>query len=144
MRPILLVAPLAVWLLVPASAQSPYRSYGAGDVLCSRYTKAARTSDILYHQASNWLLGYVSGMNTALRGTKDAPLVVNLTNDQVLRSAGDYCEANPGRTVAEIANEWYGAIPKQAETAKPAEEKSGSWIINLDKAPDRKPLLDRR
>jgi hypothetical protein len=114
-------------------------------VLCSQYTKAARTSDIVYHQASNWLLGYVSGMNAA-----NAATAVHLTNDQVLKSALDYCTANPGATIAGAAGQWYAQMPKQAEPAaqqpppQQAQSKDDNWIkLNLD-APARKPLLDRR
>jgi hypothetical protein len=124
-----------------AQAQS---HFGMAGVQCSQFTKAARTSDMLYHQASQWFLGYVSGMNAA-KGT--AP-VANLTNDQVLKSAGDYCEANPGSNLANAANEWYVSLRKQADPkaveAKPEPRSSGSLILNLDKAPDRKPILDRR
>ncbi len=66
-------------------------------VQCSQYTKAARASDILYHQASQWLLGYVSGMNAAMKVAKGTTPLANLTNDQVLKSAGDYCEGQPGQ-----------------------------------------------
>ena len=55
---------LLVWLTGPAPAQS---QYGMAGVPCSQFTKAARSSDILYHQASQWLLGYISGMNAAMK-----------------------------------------------------------------------------
>jgi hypothetical protein len=134
---------VTLWPLAPAAlAQS---NYGAGDVLCSQYLKAARTSDIIYHQASNWLLGFVSGMNAALRASRDAAAVVNLSNDDVLKSAWDYCATNPASKISNVAESWYAMLPKQAEAPKPAEgRKSGSWFIDLDKGPDRKPLLERR
>ena len=123
----------------PAQAQD---SLGMGGVPCSQYLKAARTSDILYHQASNWLVGYLSGMNAALQANGGAVAPVNLSNAQALQSAGDYCEAHPASTIANAANQWYASLPKQA--AKPPERSSGSLILNLDRAPERKPLLDRR
>ena len=89
--------------LVPAAAQAQ-ASLGMGGVPCSQYLKAARTSDILYHQASNWLLGYLSGMNAALQANGGAAAPVNLSNEQALKSAGDYCEANPASTIANAAN----------------------------------------
>ncbi|MBX9825520.1 MAG: hypothetical protein K2Y27_11055 [Xanthobacteraceae bacterium] len=67
-------AALAAFLPAPAQAQ---KQFGAANVLCSQYIKAARSSDILYHQASNWLLGYVSRMNAAMAAS-NAAAVVNL------------------------------------------------------------------
>jgi hypothetical protein len=132
---------------VPATAHAQ-KQFGAANVLCSQYTKGARNSDIVYHQASNWLLGYVSGMNAAM-ASSNAAAVVYLTNDQVLKSAMDYCTANPGATIAGAAGQWYAQMPKQAEpppqqAQSQAPPKDDNWIkLNLE-APARKPLLDRR
>ena len=134
-------ATLAVLLSPPAQAQ---KQFGAANVPCSQYTKAARTSDIVYHQASNWLLGYVSGMNAAMQ-TSNAAAVINLTNDQVLKSAIDYCTANPSATIAAAAGQWTTQLPKPAE---PPPQQAQSRGRQLDQAqsrsPARKPLLDRR
>ena len=145
-RLILSIATLAVPMAVlstaaftPAQAQ---KQFGASGVLCSQYIKGARTSDIVYHQASNWLLGYVSGMNAAQSANGAAP-VINLTNDQVLKSAADYCEANPSATIAGAAGQWYAMLPKQAEPPPQAAREDNSIRLNLE-APKIKPLLDRR
>ena len=141
----LAAATLVALLTGPAQAQ---KQFGAANVLCSQYTKAARSSDIVYHQASNWLLGYVSGMNAGLHASNPAT-VVNLTNDQVLKSALDYCTANPGATIAGAAGQWHAQMPKQPEPTpqqaqSQAPSKDDGWIkLNLE-APARKPLLDRR
>jgi hypothetical protein len=127
-------------------AQPPlHASFGAGGTLCSQYTWAARSSDILHHQASNWLLGYVSGMNAASRSPGQVAPLDRLTGDQVLRAATEYCEANPTATIASAANVWYAAAPKPAAPPQQAEAKDDdNWIrLNLT-APARKPLLDRR
>ena len=140
-RATLVAATLVALLAAPAQAQ---KQFGAANVLCSQYTKAARTSDIVYHQASNWLLGYVSGMNAAMQSS-NAAAVVNLTNDQVLKSAIDYCTANPSATIAAAAGQWHAQLPKQADPPpQQAQSKDDNWIrLNLE-APARKPLLDRR
>ena len=130
-----IAAALTVLTMAPSHAQP---SPGIGGVLCRDYLRAARSSDILYYQASNWLLGYVSGMNAAMATMNGAAPQINLSHDQLLKSAGDYCEANPTRTIANAAAGWSVALPK------PQQAQSGSLIINLDRAPDRKPLLDRR
>jgi hypothetical protein len=132
-------ASLLAAMVAQAQAQA---NLGMGQVTCSQYVKAARNSDMLYYQASNWLLGYLSGMNAATRAGGGAAPAIALSPNQALKSAGDYCEAHPAGTVADAAAAWQAALPQQA--AKPPERSSGSFIINLDTAPDRKPLLDRR
>jgi hypothetical protein len=137
---VLSVAALAVFGLASAQAQ---KQFGAAGVLCSQYVKGARASDIVYHQASNWLLGYVSGVNAAQSDGGGAP-VINLTNDQVLKSAVDYCAANPSATIASAASQWYATLPKTAPEPPPqATREDNSIRLNLE-APKMKPLLDRR
>ena len=134
------VAALSALTFTPAQAQ---KQFGAGGVLCSQYIKGARTSDIVYHQASNWLLGYVSGMNASQSANGAAP-VINLTNDQVLKSAADYCAANPSASIANAAGQWYAMLPKTAPEPPPqAAREDNSIRLNLE-APKLKPLLDRR
>jgi hypothetical protein len=148
MSQLLRAAYLAVLLPLTAPSAHAQSYFGMAGVQCSQFIKAARSSDILYHQASQWLLGYVSGMNAAMKVAKGATPLANLTNDQVLKSAGNYCEANPESNLANAANEWYASLPKQtdpqAAEAKPQSRGSGSLILNLDNAPKNKPLLDRR
>ena len=133
--------------LMGATAQAQ-GTFGMAGVLCSQYSKAARSSDMLYHQASQWLLGYISGMNAAMKTAKGTTPLATYTNDQVLKSTGAYCETNPASNLANAANEWYATLPKQADPqaaeAKPETRSSGSLILNLDTAPKNKPLLDRR
>lgn len=152
-RPLLRAACVTTGLLIlaplPAHAQQGQApaSLGMGNVVCRDYLRAARSSDILYHQASQWLLGYVSGINGALKTMNGAEAPLALTNDQTLRSAASYCEANPTTTLAAAATQWYASLPKaepQAVEAKSESKSSGSLILNLDSAPARKPLLDRR
>ena len=131
----------------PATAQAQ-KQFGAANVLCSQYTKAARTSDIVYHQASNWLLGYVSGMNAAMA--------------VVERGRGGQPDQRPGAEIGDRLLHGESrrdhrrrrgpvvrAMPKQAEpppqqAQSPAPSKDDNWIkLNLE-APARKPLLDRR
>jgi hypothetical protein len=112
-------------------------TFGMAGVLCSQYSKAARSSDILYHQASQWLLGYVSGMNAAMKTAKGTTPLASFTNDHVLKSTGAYCDANP-------ANEWYATVPKQTDpTAVVKDPSDNSLTLSLDRAPKNKPLLDR-
>ncbi len=107
----------ALLAVMPSLAQAQ-TAHGAGNTTCQQFLRAARSSDIVYHQASNWLLGYVSGMNAALRASGSAA-VVTLGNDQLMKSAGDYCEANPARTIADAAGEWYRSVPRQPVVQEP-------------------------
>ena len=94
----------------PASAQS---SFDASGTTCAQYLKA-RASDALHRQASNWLYGYASGLTAGLTTGKH-PAVVTLTDDQLLKSAADYCQANPGATIANAASAWVPQAPAQPE-----------------------------
>ena len=105
------IAAFVVSLPISASAQTVH---GVGNTTCSQFLRAARMSDVLYHNASNWLLGYVSGMNAALASNGSSAAVVKLSNDQIMKSAGDYCESNPTKTIANVAAEWYPSLPRQA------------------------------
>src|SRR6476646_1061604 len=115
MRDVLRVTSAAGLFALMAATVQAQGTFGMAGVLCSQYTKAARGSDILYHQASQWLLGYVSGMNAAMKVAKGTTPLANLTNDQILKSAGDYCERHPASNLANAANEWYASVPKQAD-----------------------------
>ena len=129
-------------LMAPAHAQG---TFGMAGVLCSQYSKAARSSDILYHQASQWLLGYISGMNAAMKTAKGTTPLASFSNDQVLKSTGAYCDANPSSNLANAANEWYATLPKQTDpTAVVKDPSDNSMTLNLDRAPKIKPLMDRR
>jgi hypothetical protein len=138
---------IAISLLAPIRDVARAEIYfGTGGVLCSQYTAAARKQDPLYHTYSQWMLGYVSGMNTAWKEAKGAEPLATIPTNNLLQYAGEQCQANPGSTLVAVANDWFMSISK-AKTEVPAETKSGSsgsLNLNLDRAPARKPLLDRR
>ena len=145
MKHVLRVAYAGAWLLSMTPSVSAQSTFGMAGVQCGQYTKAARSSDILYHQASQWLLGYVSGMNAAMKVAKGTTPLANLTSDQVLKSAGDYCEANPASNLANAVNEWYASLLKQTDPqAVQKDPQDCSLTLSLDRAPKIKPLLDRR
>ena len=154
MRRISAAAVLLALAAMPAQGQAQTQSaLGAGGTLCGQFTRAARASDILYHQASNWLLGYVSGISEAMRTAGQATPLDGVSGDQVLRAATEYCEAHPTSSIAGAANVWLAAAPKPAAAPAPAaaapqqaeaKKDDDNWIrLNLT-APVRKPLLDRR
>ena len=98
----------------PAGAQS---SCDAAGTTCAQFLRA-RASDGLNRQASNWLFGYASGLTAGLKAGKH-PTVLTLTNDQLLKSAADYCQANPGATIADAASAWV-PLPPQPEPPSPS------------------------
>jgi hypothetical protein len=145
MKPVLRAASVAGLLALMATAAHAQGAFGMAGVLCSQYSKAARSSDMLYHQASQWLLGYVSGMNAAMKTAKGTTPLATFTNDQVLKSTGAYCDANPASNLANAANEWYATLPKQTDPAVAVKDPSdNSLTLSLDRAPKIKPLMDRR
>jgi hypothetical protein len=145
MKPVLRAASVAGLLALMATAAHAQGAFGMAGVLCSQYSKAARSSDMLYHQASQWLLGYVSGMNAAMKTAKGTTPLATFTNDQVLKSTGAYCDANPASNLANAANEWYATLPKETDPAVAVKDPSdNSLTLSLDRAPKIKPLMDRR
>ncbi len=140
------VVSLALGLSALTAASAPAQtSLRMGGVLCRDCLKAARSSDILYHQASQWLLGFASGMNGALATINSGDNTLNIPSDQALKSAAAYCDANPTSTLANAAGEWYASLPKQAAPAQARAQTPpgpGLWL-NLDASTKSKPLLER-
>jgi hypothetical protein len=140
---------IAISLLAPITDLARAEIYfGTGGVLCSQYTAAARKQDPLYQTYSQWMLGYVSGMNMAWKEASGAEPLATIPTNNLLQYAGEQCAANPGSSLVTVANDWFMSIPKPKTEAQ-AEAKSGSsgslnLNFNLDRAPARKPLLDRR
>jgi hypothetical protein len=138
---------IALSLVVPMTGLVRAEIYfGTGGVLCSQYTAAGRKHDPLYHTYSQWMLGYVSGMNMAWKEAKGMEPLATIPTNNLLQYAGEQCAANPGSSLVTVANDWFMSIPK-LKTEAQAETKSGSsgsLNLNLDRAPARKPLLDRR
>jgi hypothetical protein len=142
----------ALFSLMTAAARAEVY-FGTGGVLCSQYADAARRQDSLYYTYSQWMLGYVSGMNMAWKAAKGWEPLATIPTNNLLQYASDKCAANPSATLVSVAAEWFTAIPKTQGDAQavakgevpppPKGSGSGMWI-DLDKAPARKPILDRR
>ena len=129
----------------PAASAHAEIYFGSGGVLCSQFTAAERKQNPLFYTYSQWMMGYVSGMNLAWKTTQGSEPLATIRTNNLLQYAGERCAANPGSTLVVVATDWFMAIPKQPAEAK-AEPRPGSkesFILRLDQAPDRKPLLDR-
>lgn len=134
------------WLMPIAGSAGAEVYFGTGGVQCSQYTAVERKQDPLYFTYAQWMLGYVSGMNMAWKEAKGSEPLATLATNNLLQYAGEQCAANPGSTLVKVANDWFMSIPKPKTEAavETRSGPSGSLILNLDRAPDRKPLLDRR
>lgn len=132
--------------LMPREAASQ-SAHGVANTTCGQFNRAARMNDILYVQSSNWLLGYVSGMNSALKASGNSQVVVTMSNDELMNSAGRYCDANPQKTIANAAAEWYPTLPRQAEVQQPQQQQSqkpSGWYIDLNQSPRARPGLEMK
>jgi hypothetical protein len=131
MRSIISAAAVLFFALTatPAWTQS---SFDAAGTTCAQFLKA-RASDALHRQASNWLYGYASGFNAGLRAARQ-PAALNLANDQLLRSAADYCQANPQATIASAASAWIPIAPLPPPEGE-APPPSRGRFIDLDARP---------
>jgi hypothetical protein len=107
---------------LPAGAQP---SFDAAGMTCAQFLKA-RASDTVRRQASSWLYGYASGLMAGLMAAKQP--AETLTNDQLLKSAADYCETNPGATIADAASAW---IPQPR--VEPEPPPSRGFFLNLER-----------
>jgi hypothetical protein len=107
---------------LPAGAQP---SFDAAGMTCAQFLKA-RASDTVRRQASSWLYGYASGLTAGLTAAKQP--AETLTNDQLLKSAADYCQANPGATIADAASAW---IPQPR--VEPEPPPSRGFFLNLER-----------
>jgi hypothetical protein len=111
MRFIILAVLFFALAATPAGAQL---SFDAAGTSCAQFLKV-RANDALHRQVSNWLFGYARGLTAGLRAAEDPAGLNNLSNDQLLKSATDYCQANPGATIANAASAWVPQAPPKAE-----------------------------
>jgi hypothetical protein len=123
MRSIIAAAVSLFALTTPPAGAQP--SFDAAGMTCAQFLKA-RASDTVRRQASSWLYGYASGLTAGLTAAKQP--AETLTNDQLLKSAADYCQANPGATIAEAASAW---IPQPRIESEPPP--SRGFFLNLER-----------
>jgi hypothetical protein len=126
MRSVIAAAVLLLALTgMPAGAQS---SFDAAGTICAQFLRA-RARDSVHRQTLNWLYGYASGLSAGLNASKHLP-GVPLTNDQLLKSTADYCQTNPGATIADAASAW---VPQSLPEPEPPPNRG--LLLDLDKRP---------
>src|SRR5437867_11433744 len=104
-------AALALTLICNQGAQA--QTYmGAGGFPCGKFVAAARSADARSMEVTQWLLGYVSGLNMLWKGVKGTDRLINIESDKVPIFALRYCEANPDRTVLNGINDYFFSLPK--------------------------------
>jgi hypothetical protein len=130
---IAIVVSLFALMATPARAQS---SFDAAGTTCAQFLKL-RAGDALHRQAANWLYGYVSGLSAGLTvGRQQA--AATPADDQVLKSAAEYCQDNPGATIANAASAWVPRAPSPSQSqSEPAPEPASrpGFFIDLSKRP---------
>jgi hypothetical protein len=133
MRYIIVAVSLFMLTTAPVGAQT---SFDAAGTSCAQFLKT-RAGDSLHRQAANWLYGYASGLSAGLTAGKN-PTAVSLTSDQVLKSAAEYCQANPGATIANAASAWVPQTPSSSPSQAQSEPEPPSrpgFFIDLSKRP---------
>jgi hypothetical protein len=107
-RAVLLGAAL-ITTATPAAAQT---YLGAGGVSCDEYVEMRRTGDAIGRSVDQWLLGYVSGLNFAMKAVRQVDPLIATEGSQVVSYVTRYCAANRGAQVVKAANDFYFALPK--------------------------------
>ena len=106
-----LIAALALTLISNQGAQA--QTYmGAGGLLCGKFVASARSADARSMEVTQWLLGYVSGLNMLWKRVKGIDLLINIESEKVPIYVLRYCEANPDRTVLNGINDYFFSLPK--------------------------------
>jgi hypothetical protein len=95
------------FMLVSGTALA-YTTFGAPD--CSQWLNQKLPAD------RSWLLGFLSGQNSVLVALEKPDLLSELSSTEQVYSWMDiYCRANPGKTVADGATEYYLELSKKKE-----------------------------
>lgn len=104
-------AALALTLLSNHGAQA--QTYmGSGGILCGKFVASARSADARSMEVTQWLFGYVSGLNMLWKGVKGTDRLINIESEKVPIYVLRYCEANPDRTVLNGINDYFFSLSK--------------------------------
>jgi hypothetical protein len=104
-------AALVLTLISDQGAQA--QTYmGAGAFPSGKFVAAARFADARSMEVTQWLLGYVSGLNMLWKAVKGSDRLINIESEKVPICVLRYCEANPDRTVLNGTNDYFFSLPK--------------------------------
>ena len=104
-------AALALTLVSNHDAQA--QTYmGSGGILCGKFVASTRSADARFMEVTQWLLGYVSGLNKALKVVHGTDRLINIESEKVPIYVLRYCEANPDKTALNGANDYFFSLPK--------------------------------
>lgn len=90
-----------VLIMLPVAPGHAGKGYiGVGSQPCSVWTEARKTDGLNAAQLKSWLMGYVSGMNSALGETE---LFGRSDGESMVVRIDVWCLKNPNQTVGEAA-----------------------------------------
>jgi hypothetical protein len=101
-----------VAFIAPAAPVASQVYFGSGRMKCSEYTTGATNRTLAYYEASEWLLGYVSGLNSGGHATLVVDPLLATNSTHVLTFAEAYCKTNPDHSIVKAGDDWFKALAK--------------------------------
>lgn len=108
--PIAVVAAISaagVFVVLEAHGQT---YLGAGGTRCSEYLRQVRANDPLRYAFEHWVLGYLSGMNAAVKVFTGVDPLAKAEGAQALTFVRGYCSGNGSHTVVNAANAFFETL----------------------------------
>jgi hypothetical protein len=78
---------------------------GSGGILCEKFVASARSADARSMEVTQWLLGYVSGLNMFWKAANGTDRFINVETERIPIYVLRYCEANPQKTALNGVND---------------------------------------
>jgi hypothetical protein len=104
-------AALALTLISKQDAQAQ-TFMGSGGIPCGKFVASARSADARSMEVTQWLLGYVSGLNMAWKVVQGTDRLINIESEKVPIYVLRYCVANPDKSALNGANDYFFSLPK--------------------------------
>src|SRR4051794_30433181 len=86
--------------------------FGAGGTPCNRFLTGATNRSLAYYEASEWLLGYASGKNSARTATNVIDPLLSTNSANLVTFVEGYCASNPEHPIVKAADDWFKALAK--------------------------------
>src|SRR5258707_2223163 len=104
-------ATLALTLISNQGAQAQ-TFMGAGGFPCGKFVASARSADARSMEITQWLLGYVSGLNMLWKGVNGTDRLINIESEKAPLFVLRYCEANSHKTDLNGVDDYYFLLPQ--------------------------------
>ena len=103
---------LAAFIVACSHGAGAQTYLGAGGINCRKFAAMAASNDPIATSVDHWLLGYVSGLNMVWKGVKGNDRLIHSEGPEVAMYALHYCEANPGKSLLNAANDYFFSLPQ--------------------------------